>query len=68
MERKLIIAGLAPYLGFMHRDDYNQLSFVFDLMGPFRIYAETVVFRLFSAKKINQSYYEKSLMAGYSLN
>jgi len=67
VERTLILAGLDPYLGFLHRDDYNQLSFVFDFIEPYRIHAETVVFRLFSAKKINQSHTDK-ITNGYSLN
>lgn len=67
VERTLILAGLDPYLGFLHRDDYNQLSFVFDFIEPYRIYAETVVFRLFSAKKVNQSHTDQ-ITNGYSLN
>lgn len=58
VEKALIIAGLDPYLGFLHRDDYNQLSFVFYFIEPYRVYADTVVFRLFSGKKINQSHTE----------
>ena len=67
IEKALIIAGLDPYVGFMHRDDYNQLSFVFDFIEPYRIYADTVVFRLFSAKKVNKSYADK-ITGGYYLN
>jgi CRISPR-associated protein Cas1 len=67
VERALIIAGLDPYLGFLHRDDYNQLSFVFDFIEPYRIYADTVVFRLFSAKKVNQSHTDQ-ITNGFSLN
>ncbi len=67
IEKVLIIAGLDPYLGFLHRDDYNQLSFVFDFIEPYRIYAEKVVFRLFSAKKVNKTHTDK-ITNGYSLN
>jgi CRISPR-associated protein Cas1 len=67
IERTLIIAGLDPYVGFLHRDDYNQLSFVYDFIEPYRIHAETVVFRLFSAKKVNQTHTDK-ITNGYSLN
>lgn len=67
VERALIIAGLDPYVGFLHRDDYNQLSFVFDFIEPFRIYADTVVFRLFSAKKVNKSHTDQ-VPNGVSLN
>lgn len=66
MERALILAGLDPYVGFLHRDDYNQLSFVFDFIEPYRPWADEVVFKLFSGKKVNQSHTEV-LKAGYSL-
>ncbi len=55
-EKSLIIAGIDPYLGFLHRDDYNQLSMVYDFIEPYRIYADEVVFRLFTAKKVNKSH------------
>jgi CRISP-associated protein Cas1 len=67
IEKALIIAGLDPYLGFLHRDDYNQLSFVYDFIEPYRIYAETVVFRLFSGKKVNKLHTDQ-ITNGYSLN
>ena len=63
----MIIAGLDPYLGYLHRDDYNQLSFVYDFIEPYRIYAISVVFKLFSAKKVKQSHTEK-INNGYALN
>jgi len=67
VEKALIIAGIDPYLGFMHRDDYNQLSMVFDFIEPYRIYADEVVFRLFSAKKVNKAHLDE-LINGISLN
>jgi len=67
VERVLILAGVDPYLGFLHRDDYNQLSMVFDFIEPYRIHAETAVFRLFSAKKVNQIHTD-TIANGYSLN
>ncbi len=67
IEKALIIAGLDPYLGYLHRDDYNQLSFVFDFIEPYRIYAIETVFKLFSAKKVNISHTDK-ITNGISLN
>jgi CRISP-associated protein Cas1 len=67
IEKSLIIAGLDPYLGYLHRDDYNQLSFVFDYIEPYRIYAIEIVFKLFSAKKVNKSHTDE-ITNGYSLN
>ena len=56
VEKTLILAGVDPYLGFLHRDDYNQLSMVYDFIEPYRGYADEVVFRLFSGKKVNQNH------------
>lgn len=67
VEKVLVIAGLDPYVGFMHRDDYNMKSMVFDFIEPYRVYAEEVVFKLFSAKKINDAHTNK-ITNGYSLN
>jgi len=55
VEKCLMLAGLDPYVGFLHRDDYNQKSMVFDFIEPYRIFVETAVFRLFSAKKVNKA-------------
>jgi len=67
VEKCLIIAGIDPYLGFMHRDDYNQLSMVYDFIEPYRTHAETVVFRLFTAKKVKNTHTDM-ITNGYSLN
>ena len=67
VERALLIAGIDPYLGFLHRDDYNQKSMVYDFIEPFRIYADEVVFKLFSAKKVNKKHTDK-ITNGVSLN
>lgn len=67
VEKVLVIAGLDPYVGFMHRDDYNMKSMVFDFIEPYRIYADEVVFKLFSAKKVNDHHTDK-ITNGMSLN
>ena len=67
IERALMLAGLDPYVGFMHRDDYNTKSLVFDYIEPYRIYADRFVFRLFTGKKINKKFFSE-LANGFSLN
>ena len=67
VEKCLMIAGLDPYVGFLHRDDYNQKSMVFDFIEPYRIFVETTVFRLFSAKKVNKAHID-AITNGVSLN
>ncbi|MEZ0539530.1 CRISPR-associated endonuclease Cas1 [Fibrella arboris] len=79
VEKTLMLAGLDPYVGFMHRDDYNQLSMVYDFIEPYRSFADEVVFRLFTGKKVNKSHVsdvsgtrsvggEGAAGVGYSLN
>lgn len=67
IEKALIVAGVDPYLGFLHRDDYNQLSMVYDFIEPYRAWADETVFRLFSAKKVNKAHTDE-LQNGLSLN
>ncbi|RMG78538.1 MAG: CRISPR-associated endonuclease Cas1 [Bacteroidetes bacterium] len=67
VEKALILAGVDPYIGFLHRDDYNYKSMVYDFIEPFRGFADHVVFSLFSAKKVNQSHTEV-IANGYRLD
>jgi CRISPR-associated protein Cas1 len=67
VEKSLILAGLDPYVGFLHRDDYNHKSMVFDFIEPYRCWADKVVFTLFSAKKVNQSH-TVPVTGGVSMN
>ncbi len=67
VEKSLMIAGLDPYVGFLHRDDYNQKSMVFDFIEPYRIFVETAVFRLFAAKKVNKAHTDE-ITNGVTLN
>lgn len=67
VEKALVLAGLDPFVGFMHRDDYNMKSLVFDFIEPYRIIGEEVVFKLFSAKKVAKKHYDV-ITNGISLN
>ena len=58
VEKACILSGLDPYVGFLHTDNYNKKSLVFDLIEPFRIYADQVVVYLFTGKKIKDEYFE----------
>ena len=67
IEKSLMLAGLDPYVGFLHRDDYNQKSMVFDFIEPYRIIVETTVFRLLSARKVNKAHTDE-ITNGITLN
>lgn len=59
IEKCIMIAGLDPYVGFLHRDDYNQTSFVFDFIEPYRPFVDLTVYRLFSGKKVTKDHYHE---------
>lgn len=67
VEKACIIAGLDPYIGFMHTDNYNKKSLVFDLIEMFRIYVDETVVYLFSKRKIKREYFDE-IPGGLSLN
>jgi len=46
IESALIQAGIDPYIGIMHRDEYNRPVFVYDFIEPYRIWADYVVLNL----------------------
>ncbi len=58
VEKACIIAGLDPYLGFLHTDNYNKKSLVFDLIEPYRIIGEKTVFYLFSKRQVNKEFFD----------
>jgi len=58
VEKACILSGLDPYVGFLHTDNYNKKSLVFDLIEPFRIYGEQTVVYLFTGKKMKNDYFD----------
>ena len=50
VETALHLAGLSPYIGFMHSDGHKRKSLVFDFIEPFRIWVDKEVFKLFTRK------------------
>jgi len=60
IEKACILSGLDPYVGFLHTDNYNKKSLVFDLIEPFRIYAEQAAVYLFTGKQIRDDYFGMS--------
>lgn len=67
VEKACIIAGLDPYVGFIHTDHYNKKSLVFDLIENYRIWADEVVVNLFAARKVKLEYFDK-IPNGLTLN
>ena len=67
VERACILAGLDPFIGFFHTDNYAKKSLVFDLIEPYRYIADEVVFYLFSGRQVKQEYFDE-VPGGYILN
>lgn len=67
VERACIIAGLDPYIGIMHIDNYNRQALVFDLIEMYRIYIDKMVFKLFTTKKVKSDQFDE-VEGGYYLN
>jgi len=59
VDRACICAGLEPFLGFMHVDNYNKPSLVFDVIEPFRILAERAVLLLFTGRRVKAEFFEQ---------
>lgn len=67
VEKACIIAGLDPYIGIMHTDNYNKTALVFDLIEMYRAYMDEVVFKLFSKRQVKKEMFDE-IEGGYWLN
>lgn len=59
VERTCILAGLDPYVGFLHTDDYNKKSFVFDVIEQYRSHVDEIVLFLFTRKMMNDNCFDQ---------
>ena len=59
VERACILAGLDPFVGFLHTDNYNKKSLVFDMIEPFRILGERAVVLLFTGRRVLKEHFEE---------
>jgi CRISPR-associated protein Cas1 len=67
VEKACIIAGLDPYIGFLHTDNYNKKSLVFDIIEMFRTFVDETVVHLFTKRKVKGEYFAV-IPNGLSLN
>jgi CRISP-associated protein Cas1 len=67
VEKALIMAGVHPYIGFMHRDEYLRKSMVFDYIEPYRHWVEQSVLSLFASKWPSRQHLENK-GEGFFLN
>lgn len=57
IEGALIKAGIDPYIGVMHRDDYNRPVLVYDVIEIYRVWIDYVVVQLLSQRVITDEHY-----------
>lgn len=57
IEGALIKAGIDPYVGIFHRDDYNRPVLAYDVIELYRIWVDYVVYSLVVQKVITDDYY-----------
>lgn len=67
VEKACIVAGLDPYVGFIHTDHYNKKSMVFDLIENYRIWGDETIINLFAARKVKAENFD-AIPNGYTLN
>ena len=49
--------GIDPYIGIMHRDDYNRPVLVYDIIEIYRVWVDYVVYNLLIQDIINDDFY-----------
>lgn len=57
VEGALIKAGIDPYVGVLHRDDYNRPVLVYDVIELYRIWVDYVVYSLVAQQVVTDEYY-----------
>lgn len=59
VERACILAGLDPFIGILHTDNYNKPSLVLDLIEPFRIIAERSTVLFFTGRRVRSEFFRQ---------
>ncbi|MBN2664077.1 MAG: CRISPR-associated endonuclease Cas1 [Bacteroidales bacterium] len=59
IEAELIRAGIDPYVGVMHREDYNRPVLTFDVIEKYRVWVDFVVINLLLHSAIDEDSYLK---------
>lgn len=57
VEGALIRAGIDPYIGVLHRDDYNRPVLVYDVIELYRVWVDYVVCSLIIQGAVTDEYY-----------
>lgn len=67
IEGALIRAGIDPYIGVLHRDEYNRPVLVYDVIEKYRIWVDYVVYMLAARHVIGEECYSVKTDGSYWL-
>lgn len=67
IEGILIKTGIDPYIGIMHRDDYNRPVLVYDIIELYRVWVDYIVIALVAQNVITEEYYSVKADGSYWL-
>lgn len=67
IEGALIKAGIDPYIGILHRDEYNRPVLVYDVIEIYRLWVDYVVYSLACQNSITNDFYSVSSKGAYLL-
>lgn len=59
IEGALIKSGIDPYIGIMHRDNYNRPVLVYDIIELYRIWVDYIVYTLVIQGVVTDEFYSK---------
>lgn len=59
IEGSLIKAGIDPYIGIMHRDNYNRPVLVYDVIEIYRIWVDYIVYSLLMQNVVTDEFFSK---------
>jgi CRISPR/Cas system-associated endonuclease Cas1 len=59
LEGALIKAGIDPYIGVLHRDEYNRPVLAYDVIERYRIWIDFIVYHLLQQQIITDEFYSK---------
>lgn len=56
IEGAMICAGIDPYIGVLHRNEYNRPVLVYDVIELYRVWVEYVVFRILQSGVLEEDF------------
>lgn len=59
VEGALISAGVDPYVGVLHRDEYNRPVLVYDVIELYRVWVEYVSFRILESGAVSEEFFSR---------